>query len=393
MRLLFVLDHWPELSETFVVNELQALRRLGHDVRVQAAARAAHPNPEAPHDIDVHVLADDRPGAAVRDLLWLLRRRPLACARDALARRRWRREEWVRPLRALAPAARAIVARGDEHLHAHFAAGAALDALRLAALTGRPFSVTAHAYDIFLTPRNLREKLNAADAVFTGCDYNMRHLRLVAPAANLHKVVMGVDAGVFHRTTALPGDHAVLAVGRLVEKKGFDVLIDAVAQLPGVRVRIIGEGPLRTALEARAASGGAGDRVELAGSMAPAAVRDALETADVLAMPCVVARDGDRDSMPVVVKEAMAMGVLVVASDEVGLPECVLAPWGVLAPPGDADALAVALRDVLGLSPEERERAGRAARAWVSEHADVDAETARMAAVLEAIARASDTHR
>lgn len=385
MRLLFVLDHWPELSETFVVNELQALRRIGHDVRVQAARRAAHPNPEAPADVALHVLAEDHPRRAARDLLWLLRRRPLACARDAAGRRRWRRAEWARPLRALAPAARAIIERGDEHLHAHFASGAALDALRLSALTGRPFSVTAHAYDVFLTPRNLHEKLARASAVFTGCDYNMRHLRCVAPQANLHKVVMGVDAAVFRRDGPLPGGRTVLAVGRLVEKKGFDVLIDAIARLPGVRARIAGDGPLRAALEQQALDIGLSERVEFAGSMAPADVRAALEAADVLAMPCVVARDGDRDSMPVVVKEAMAMELLVVASDQVGLPECVLAPWGVLAAPGDAGALAAALREVLALAPEQRARAGRAGREWVRANADVDAETARMASVLQTI--------
>ena len=138
MRLVFVLDHWPELSETFVVNELQALRRLGHDVRVQAARRAAHPNPEAPADVAVHVLGEDSPRRTAGDLLWLLRRRPLACARDAVRRLRWGRAEWARPLRAVAPAARSILERGDEHLHAHFASGAALDAMRLAALTAGP---------------------------------------------------------------------------------------------------------------------------------------------------------------------------------------------------------------------------------------------------------------
>jgi colanic acid/amylovoran biosynthesis glycosyltransferase len=384
MRLVFVLDHWPELSETFVVNELQALRRLGHEVRVQAAQRAAQPNPEAPRDIDVHLLGDDDRGRALRDLAWLARRRPLPCARDLIGRRRWRREEWVRPLRALAPAARRLLEGGDEHLHAHFAAGAALDALRLATLAGRPFSLTAHAYDIFLTPRNLREKLERADAVFTGCEYNVRHLRGLAPRAKLHKVVMGVQLDAFRRQTSLPGGRDVVAVGRLVEKKGFDVLVDAMAQLPDVRARIVGDGPLRSELERRAARAGAADRIEFAGGLSPAQVRAALEAADVLAMPCVVARDGDRDSMPVVVKEAMAMELLVVASDEVGLPECVLAPWGALCPPGDADALAAALRDALALSPGKRRRAGRAARAWVSSQADVDTETARLAAAIDA---------
>lgn len=385
MRVLFVLDHWPELSETFVVNELEALRRLGHEVRVQAAAAAAHPNPEAPRDVDLHLLARDAGRRGLRDLLWLAARAPRACARDLVRRRRWAREEWVRPLRALAPAARRIVARGDEHLHAHFAGGAALDAMRLAALTARSFSVTAHAYDIFLEPRNLAEKLTRAGAVFTGCEYNVRHLRRVAPRANLHKIVMGVDAGRFRRRTPLPGGRDVIAVGRLVEKKGFAVLVEAVAALPGVGLRIIGDGPLRAALEHQATLSGAGERIAFAGSLPPAEVRDALEQADVLAMPCVVARDGDRDSMPVVVKEAMAMELLVVASDEVGLPECVREPWGALCPPGDAAALAAALRAMLALPARERARAGRAGRAWVHANADVDAETARLAAALRAI--------
>jgi colanic acid/amylovoran biosynthesis glycosyltransferase len=385
MRLLFVLDQWPELSETFVVNELEALRRLGHDVRVQAARAAPHPNPEAPGDVDVELLGTGT-GTGTGgwgDLAWLVRSRPLACARDLAGRLGWRREEWVRPLRALAgPARRILRPGGDEHLHAHFAGGAALDAMRLSALTGRPYSVTAHAYDIFASPRNLRRKLERAAAVFTGCDYNVVRLRSLVPGAAVHEVVMGVDAEAFKRRVPLPGGRVVLAVGRLVEKKGFDVLVDAAAIVGDAEVRILGNGPLRDELSERIAASGA--PVTLLGSGAPAAVFAAMQAADVLAMPCVVARDGDRDSMPVVVKEAMAMGMLVVASDEVGLPECVLAPWGFLAAPGDAVALADALRAALSLDAGQRRAAGEAARAWVREHASVDRETARMAAIIEA---------
>ncbi len=380
MRIVFVLDQWPELSETFVVNELQALRHLGHDVRVQAARVAPHPNPEAPADVEVALLAGA--GAqGLRDLLWLARRRPAAVLADLRDRRRWRREEWVRPLRALAGSARRMIEGGDEHLHAHFAAGAALDALRLARLTGLPYSVTAHAYDIFARPRNLREKLERAQLVFTGCRYNVVRLRELVPAAEVHEIVMGVDAAAFSRTRPLPGGRTVLAVGRLVEKKGFDVLVDAAAALGDVRVLIVGDGPLRAALERRIEATGA--PVRLLGGRPPAAVLEAMQDADVLAMPCVVARDGDRDSMPVVVKEAMAAELLVVASDEVGLPECVMAPWGRLAPPGDAPALAAALEAALALPAGERAAAGAAARAWVREHADVGAETAAMATLIQ----------
>jgi len=379
MRIVFVLDQWPELSETFVVNELLALRRLGHEVRVLSARPAPNPNPEAPGDVGVELLGVGTL-RGLRDLAWLAARRPAACGRDLAARRRWRREEWVRPLRVLAGPARRAMQRGDEHLHAHFAAGAALDALRLSRLTGLPYSVTAHAYDIFARPRNLREKLGSAALVFSGCDYNVVRLRELVPGADVHEIVMGVDAAAFRRTRPLPGGRRVLAVGRLVEKKGFGDLVDAAALAGDLRVQIIGDGPLRADLERRIAETGA--PVELLGGRAPAQVRAALQEADVLAMPCIVARDGDRDSMPVVVKEAMATELLVVATDEVGLPECVMAPWGFLAPPGDATALAAALRAALALTGPQRAAAGAAARAWVCEHADVEAETARMAELI-----------
>jgi glycosyltransferase involved in cell wall biosynthesis len=99
-------------------------------------------------------------------------------------------------------------------------------------------------------------------------------------------------------------------------------------------------------------------------------------------MPCVVAADGDRDSMPVVVKEAMAMELLVVGTDEVGLPEVVREPWGRLVPPHDPAALARAIHDLLALPPDARAAAGAAGRGWVREHANVDTEAAKLAQLL-----------
>src|SRR5439155_8657888 len=133
------------------------------------------------------------------------------------------------------------------------------------------------------------------------------------------------------------------------------------------RVVIVGDGPLREELERLAEQEEAGELVEFAGARPPGEVRELLEAADLLAMPCVVASDGDRDTMPVVVKEALAMQVPVVASDEVGLPEIVDASCGRLVPAGDATALASALGEVLGLSPEERAALGRAGRQRVRE--------------------------
>ena len=123
--------------------------------------------------------------------------------------------------------------------------------------------------------------------------------------------------------------------------------------------------------------------VELAGALTPAQVRALLESADVLAMPCVVAADGDRDSMPVVVKEALAMAIPVVATDEVGLSEVVRHEWGRLAAPRDPASLADALRELLALPAEQRARMGLAGRAFVSERCDVTTETAKLLELID----------
>ncbi|MEA2373725.1 MAG: hypothetical protein QOD53_188 [Thermoleophilaceae bacterium] len=388
MRVAVLIDRFPELSETFVVSELRGLAGLGHCVRVEAGAPAELPNPAAA-GIEVAYLDRDGRRRKLLDLGWLAARHPLRCLADLLDRRLWRHEEPVRPLRSLAPAARRAVRARDQHLHAHFAAGAALDAMRLARLVRLPYSVTAHAYDIYLLPANLREKLERAAFATSGCEYTVRDLRALAPAAaaRIHEVIMGVDGQKFRRSTPAPGGRTVVAVGRLIEKKGFVHLVDAAAILGRrgavERVVIAGEGPLRTELEARIDALGVRGAVELAGPLAPAAVRELLERADVLAMPCVVAADGDRDSMPVVVKEALAMEVPVVASDEVGLPELVRPEFGRLVPPGDAAALAGAIADVLDLEPAARAAMGRAGRAYVLEHCDVGREAAKLAALIE----------
>ena len=373
-RICLLVDGFPVLTETFVGAEARELVRLGHGVRIEAVARGDGAG--TADDPPVHWRDDDKPADRRRALLWLARRNPLACLRDLADRGRWRRAEWVPPLRELAPVARRIADAGDEHLHAHFATGSALTAMRLARLLGLTYSVTAHAWDVFLAPANLREKLEGAAVAFTGCDYNARHLRQAAPRARIEVVVMGVDVEKFRRRGPLAAGRTVLAVGRLVEKKGFDVLAAAADLLEETRVVIVGEGPLRDELE--------GHSVVLTGAVAPMRVRELMEQADVLAMPCVVAADGDRDSMPVVVKEAMAMELLVVASDAVGLPECVRPPWGRLIPPGDAHGLARALEEMLRYEPEERAAAGQEGRQWVLENADVRTETRK---VSDAIAR------
>ena len=363
-------DRFPVVSETFVANEVRALRELGHEVEVVALAR-----PEAPAG-GVRYL--DTPSRG--DLAWLLARHPRAVAADRRALARWRREEPALALSLLAPAIRALAARPQARIHAHFAKGAALAAMRAARILRRPWSLTAHAYDIYQRPANLREKLRSAAVVTSGCAYTVRDLEALSGREVL-EIVMGVDPEAFRRTRPPAPGATVFAVGRLVEKKGFVHLVRAAAAAPRIeRVVIVGEGPERPTLEREIARLHA--PVELAGELAPEAVRDRLHDAAVLAMPCVVAADGDRDSMPVVVKEALALEIPVVASDEVGLPELVRPAFGRLVPPGDHEALARALDELLALPLPERAAMGRAGRAHVIEHANLLTETAKLSAAV-----------
>lgn len=377
MRIGVLVDQFPELSETFIANELHALRELGHEVRVEATWHAPHPNAEAARGIAVSYAPGDARRRKAADLAWLVGRHPLRALADLHRRRRWSREENVRPLRRLAPIARRLAGFEPCHLHAHFAAGAALDAMRLGALLGVPYSVMTHGYDIFQLPRNLREKHACAAFAATPCEYSARYIERAVGMCP-HVIVVGVDGQRFRRALPHPGDGTVLSVGRLVEKKGLRYLLEAAALLPpGTRVQVVGDGPLRGELEALA-----GPNVELLGSRTPDEIRTLLERAAVVAVPCVVAADGDRDTMPVIAKEALAMEVPVVATDEVGLPEVVRPGWGRLVPPSDAPALAAALGELLALPPAERAAMGRAGREHVLAACDVRAGAARLARLI-----------
>lgn len=387
MKLVVLLNHFPALSETFVSDEVRALRELGHDVRVETGARA-----EKAATLDdpppLHVLDEDGLARRLRDLAWLAVRRPGGVVADLRNRRRWAREEAVHPLRVLAPVARRLAAGGERHLHVHFADVAALDALRLSRLTGVSYSVTVHAFEIYRRPTNLPEKLEGAAVAFGVCAPAVADLRRVAPGATVELHELGVDVARFEPPPERTAGRHVIAIGRLVEKKGFTHLLDAAARLretgrPLDWLTLIGDGPLRAALEQQVEALGLGDTVNFVGATEPAAVPDLLANADVLAMPSVIAADGDRDALPVVVLEALAMGLPVVASDLMGLPEVAREPWGRLVRPGDEAGLADALADVLGRDLGEREAMGHAARAFVLAERDLRVRAGALADRLE----------
>ena len=382
LRLLYVVRRYPVTSQTFVSNEVKELRRQGADVKVLSLWQPDDPTSEA------LVLGALRMGRAtqVRALAVLALRHPRRVAKFLRLRTALRDEPipWGRVL-AVAVALRDFRA---SVIHAHFAWEGASVAWALGLLLDRPWSMTVHANDLFSEPSHLSEKLAAADAVVTVCDYNEQWLREEAGyEKSVHKVVCGVEVPT--RPDSIdPASTDVLAIGRLVEKKGFDVLIGAVAELrrrgQHLRCEIVGDGPERERLQGLADP--LGGAVRLLGELPHDVVLDRMWRARVVCVPSRIAADGDRDSMPLVAKEAMARCVPVVGTKVGGIPEMVDANCGAVVPPDDAQRLAEALATTLA-DEVRREQLGRNGRRRVEERFTLAGEVRKLRTVFEELNR------
>ena len=267
-----------------------------------------------------------------------------------------------------------LPARPSAHFHVHFANRAAHTALFVKEISGIPFSVTAHGQD-FMSDLGqddlLREICNAAEFVAVETDYSRGLLQARCPEAaeKIHRVYNGLDLANLPAPAEEgrpPGPTTILSVGRLVAFKGFEVLLEACAELArrdfDFRCQIVGDGPLREKLEHMVADLKLGPRVELCGSLSQGDVYARLRECDIFALACVVDAEGASDVFPTVIMEAMTCAKPVVSTTLAGIPESVVdGATGLLVPPGNAAALAAAL-ETLVRDPELRTRLGRAGR-------------------------------
>ncbi len=387
-RIGYVAKVFPRLSETFVINEVRELERLGIDVHVFSL----HAPPSAvPHgalrDLRAAITCierreepskNDREAASAR-LLALF-------ADEAFLGDRLFPRHYVRLAVQLAAAAQGL---GLSRFHAHFASRAAHVAMLASRLTGIPYSMTAHAKDIYhqeVDLELLRVKMRHADIVVTVSDFNRRTLLRIGSGiphleAKLRRLYNGVDLALFHPGPAVNGAALrILAVGRFVEKKGFPVLIEAcgVLRQRGVPFTcdLIGSGTQQALLEELIARRGLGGQITVRGALALEEVAREMRAASLLVLPCITAADGNMDALPTVLLEAMASGVPVVSTALSGIPEIVVdGETGYLVEPGDAVALAGAMEKILR-EPESSARRGRAGRRRAEELFDLHANVA-----------------
>jgi glycosyltransferase involved in cell wall biosynthesis len=289
--------------------------------------------------------------------------------------------------------------RGIDHLHVHFATDSAIVAALARELGGPGYSVTLHAKDIYrdgVSFARMERILCGAEFAVTVCDANVRHLaaRLSPRAmAKVRRLYNGIDLARFAAAASdAPRDaNHVIAVGRLVEKKGLGALVHAALILGrrGVpaRVTIAGDGDQRAALESSIRQLGLANRVRLVGSLDQAGIRELMASATVFCLPCVVGADGNQDALPTVLLEAMASGLPAISTPVGGIPEILDdGRAGVLVAPGDAEATANAIEELLG-SPARREELARAGRRRTELLFDRDVNTGVLAGwIREAIA-------
>lgn len=394
----YLTKRFPRLSETFILDEILGLEAAGVPLRLFSIADPG----EGLTQPDVTRVAS-RVGylhtgtgrcATARDYLrfarahaTLLRRDPrrwLAVAGHiAIARRHVSTLKHFLQAGALAADLERV---GAGHVHAAFAHGPASVAHFVHLLTGTPFSFAAHAKDLYLSSPDILARKVAASEFVLVCSTSAADAltRIVAahwdPAVRHHtdKIVLaphGVDTTRFTPPPAtpppVPGPLRVLAVGRLVPKKGYPVLLDALAELVSrgvsVRCRIVGGGALRGELAARATRLGLTRHVQFTGATTQQEIGEHYHWAEVFVQASVITADGDRDGIPNSVMEAMASGLAVVASSVAGIPEVVHdGQTGVLVAPGDPAALAGALHR-LADEPARRAQLGAHANRYTVE--------------------------
>ena len=381
MKVGYVMKVYPRLSETFIVNEILAHERAGLRLDLfslrQPADPRTHPNVAKVESPVTYLAGRVNRGSAV----W-----------DELRRAAQRLPGWtdhldmllqtdVREAVAALDLATHVTARGITHLHAHFGSASATVTRLAARLAGVTYSFTAHAKDIYhesVDPADLGRKVADAARVVTVSNFNVDHLAAAFPTTRdqVVRIYNGLDLTEFPYAPPANRERLVLGVGRLVEKKGFSDLLRALRLLSErgehAKAVIVGDGELAGDLRRECTGLGLDDLVTFTGPLPQHQVRELMQSAAVMAAPCVVGSDGNRDGLPTVLLEAMALGTPCVATDVTGIPELVEhGKTGLLVNQRDPVQLSQALSAVL-TDHELAEGLAQRARARIDTDFDVE---------------------
>ncbi len=404
LRIAYIAPRIGELSTTFVYRDIEGLRARGVEVAVFSVQRPdgsvlseeARPFIEETQYLYDHGVtaflsaafrqALHRPGRFLRTLG--------ACLHDVVCAKTPRladRPKFLWHFLAGCLLAERLDAADAMHIHCNFAHTPVGIAMYAALLRGIPFSFLCHAHDIFVHAAAMREKV--ARAAFGMCSsrYNVRFLADTkgCDGAKLDVMRTGLDLHRFAFRAPKPSSKPFrfLSVGRLVEKKGFPLFFDALALLAqrgrDFQADVVGGGPMESVLRKQVERLGLADRIHLAGPQPQERVRQYYDEADAFVLACLEAGNRDMDGTPIVLIEAMALGVPVISTPVSGNPELIdSGSSGVLVPPGDAGALAEAMERLMD-DPEQTRRLAENARRTIESGFDLDSNIARLVRAIE----------
>lgn len=399
----YLLRSYPRLSQTFIVNEILALEAIGVSIEIFALTDPHEKVVQMQVDqvrAPVHYLDEAMQARSflealkenleiaglhlkgyLRSLAYVAMQREID--RGYTASNRWRCFlQAVHLIHRLRVRERQT---GNKlhRLHAHFAHDPALVACLVHRITGLPFSFTAHARDLYQVPANaLRDRIRQASAVITCCQANLDYLTQIASSlrSKFLLVYHGVNLSDFQPAagqvasldTEVP---VILSVGRLVEKKGFQDLLQALlfVKANGIRFRcmIYGDGPLCKPLQRWIDEHGLADEIVLNGDRTQRELIPAFQSASLFVLTPIRTEDGDRDGIPNVLLEAMAVGLPVITTSVAGIPELVEHDRnGLLYEPHDVAGISSGIIELLG-NVEKSRRFGSAASKKVREQFDI----------------------
>ncbi len=399
----YILDLFPVTSETFIVREIHELIRQGAQVDIFPLRDATGGiYSQVIHDDTKRLLGKVHHFASLRSRFQKLRllQRHLSCLATgpkgyleafSIARKKGG-STWGMFKRAPIYAG-FFKKAGITHIHAHFSLEACKLAMLCSLVSGIPYSFTMHAHDIFIPEKHdlIDEKFGHAKFVASISDFNKRFICTRYPGIDpdkIHIVHCGIDLDKFPPASASKNETVqVLAVGRLAGQKGFIHLVAACGLLKekgllNFKCKIIGEGQERERLEAAILNQDLSDAIELLGAREQAQVAAHMDAADIFVLPCVPETNGSMDGIPVALMEAMAKGIPVVSTTLSGIPELINESAGRLVPAENAEALAEALSEIAGLSPERRMKMGAAGRAIVEKQFNIRTEIKKLAGLI-----------
>lgn len=365
-----ILKGYPRISETFISNEIRLLEQRGVPIHIFSMRKPrepfCHPSVKeirARVDYLPETIISRRLPSLLKHNFQLAHRQPARYAHALrIALRRFRRTRKSATLKHLLQAGYLVndglAHRRIAHLHAHFAHSPTSVAMFSSLLSGLPFSFTAHAKDIYTSDaRQLREKLAMAAFAVTCTEYNRRHLVRLAMNGHtpIHRVYHGIDLGLFNDQTPRPTPtppYRILSIARLTAKKGLPTVLQALARLKQngmlFEYTLIGEGDDRAKILGLIETLGLSAQTRWLGTLPHDVVRKHYRRSDLFALGCEVAANGDRDGIPNVLVESLAMGVPVVATRVSAIPEIIThGETGLLVAPGQPAQMASAMQQGL----------------------------------------------